>query len=203
MSISLSSSNSVSYISNYEVAATAAVGDNATTAGPTECSLERANSTPVTCHNLWSADTSTGLDSGWRDLSLSVPQGGGTDATEFSVADAETDPLTVSTAAHGSVSVVKIRAGVSAGGTSAAIRSVAVQFYKNGVLQDQEGYTSEFAADAMELDDPVEREQLLTVTPAHTDNDSVTVTLQLRLQALEGIEPDPVAVFGQIFVFTA
>ncbi len=152
----------------------------------------------------WDANLSDGLSSGAVATSFVAHAGGGANGIAWSVTGGVTDPLSFGGVTYGNIVSVKLRAYVGGPGRRMAWSNVVVRFYRNGQLRQSKTIPNILWPDANTLgmgqSNPVVR--TLNVTPTATDNDEVSVSASITLEADTGISPSADDIAGQLYLFT-
>lgn len=199
---SLATSSSISDITGYCVSAEARAGSNGQSGDTPELIVENSIGTSVNGSRVWDTDLSNGFDSMWVGVLFSAAAGGGDGAEQWSVAQGNPSPLIFSSVTYGSIQQVRIRAAVQAP-AKALWQFITVAFYKNGVQTEALTPRHSPQVDATSMSPPVAAEQILTVRPSKTDNDSVTIAGQISLVNPATTPPNADDMFCDVFVDAA
>lgn len=197
----VTSSNSITSISGYRFYSGVRLGSNGDPGGDFEYSTGNSSGISSIGRVVWDEDPETEITSGDRSLSLSANAGGGTNSVAWTVQGGETVPIFYS-GTYGAIASVKIRVAATYAECHTLWSGIMVKFYKNGVLI--ETLTCNLIeVDTRGIEDPVAREQILTVTPTNSDNTKIEITASMKLEFVGLDIPDPNAVYSQAFVFAA
>ena len=151
-------------------------------------------------HVVWDSNLSDGLDSGLFGIELVVSAGSGSSLT--AVKNPINVNVTDSSVSYGFIQRVEIIASVAGVNRRFTWSSVAVRFYKGGTLVQTMTRGPECQPKADTYGVPSIGWQGVEYTPAASDNDSVVITGQVRLQA-NGTIVQPWEVLGKILVFAS
>jgi hypothetical protein len=198
-SSSITTNNSISTISDFCFYAEALVGGDGGSGGPPEYDVGVAADNNSTGSITWDGNYVNGFDSGWIPVELVVSAGGGTGGLRWLVTSGSPDLITYDGVTYGTIQQIRIRAAVQAP-AKFLWRGIAVQFSKAGTVTDSFSLRTGPQVDKTGATPPVAQEQILTITPAASDNDAVTISGQIRLVNAATTQPSPTAMFGQIYV---
>jgi hypothetical protein len=199
---SIVTNSSISPITGFCFYAEVLVGDDGGSGGPPEYDVGVAADNNSTGTIIWDGDLTNGFDSGWIPVQLVVAAGGGTGGLNWLVSGGSPPTITYNGVTYGAIQQVKIVAAVQAP-AGFFWRGISVQFYKAGVETDSYNLRTGPQVNAAGSTPPVAEEEILTITPVAQDNDSVTITGQIRMENASTTQPPPTAMFGQIYVFCA
>jgi hypothetical protein len=149
---------------------------------------------------------SDGLDSGWVAVSFTALAAGGTNALAWNVAGASPAPITFSGASAMVLRSLKMRAAVDGAGRKMSFRNIVVKFFHNAndaspTQTVRVSSSSAPVADTTGLSDPIDAENILTVSAFRTDNQKVVVTAEIQLVTSDTVLPSQDGIFGDIYVF--
>jgi len=177
-------------------------GSNGSTSGAAELLLGNNGSDASIGRITWDGADSGSFDSGEVAFGLVIPAGGGSpNQDSLAVFGAVTNPVNYGLATYGTIIAVVIEAGVQIN-AAVAVTGLSVQFYKAGTQTDTYNLASGPAVDTTTAPNPVAA-QVLTITPGHSDNDSVQILGSIQLTAPDGTFPGADDLFVQIFIQTA
>ena len=196
---SIRSSSGLTDVTGYCVMAEVRVGGNGAPGGPEELKIGRSPKSASSGRVTWTTDLSGGFDSGIVNVRLDLPPGGGAQGVGWSVDGASPRPILYRSVLYGAIRQVLVRAAVQTGALM-LWREMQIAFYKDYVPTDglvlRTGPHVDTTADGEQI-----AEQILTVTPAASDNDKIVVTSQIEMSAPAAVIPGANDIFGQIFVF--
>jgi len=197
-SSSIATNNSISTIIGYCIGAEAVVGSNDATGVP-EFWVGDAAGDMVAGQKQWDSNLSDGFDTGLVSVELNLRPGGGTSGVTWTL---NGSPLVYTGSSYGTITRVRIRAGVSTTAIS-SWRSILIKFMKAGVQTDSFTLKSGPIADTSSDTPPTAKEQILTVTPGPSDIDQVIITGQFRLSDAATTLPNPYELMAQIYIDTS
>jgi hypothetical protein len=197
---SLTTNNSISTITGFCFYAEVLVGDDGGSGGPPEYDVGVSADNNTTGRTTWDGNYTNGFDSGWIPVELIIAANGGAGGLSWAVDGGGSGTLTYGGVTYGALQKIEIRAAIQAP-AEFLWRGIAVQFRKAGVVTDTYSLKTGPQVNQTGATPPVAEEQILTITPAAQDNDSATISGQIRMVNASTSQPPPTAMFGQIFVF--
>jgi hypothetical protein len=194
----LYTSETISEITGYSVFGKAQVGDNLMGEfGEPELILgSGGGSVPI--HTCWDS-TPEDFDTGARPVKLTANPGGGSNGVSWGLQGSAASQ-TYSGASYGALGQVQLRSGMTVPGF-VQWSSISIQWYRNGALVDS---FSRFAGPTVDMrgtTEPMEREQLLTVSTSVQNADKVVVWGKVEIEYEDGVYPAPDDLFAEVFVF--
>ncbi len=191
--------NFISTLSGFNTYAEMLVGSNNAPGGTAEFLIGASATNNTTGRKLWDSDLTDGFDSGWVDVVLTMPATSGPSDVLLKVAGGNPETITYSGIIYSAITRVRIRAGVQAP-AKMSWRNISVIFFKNGIQTDSYSPRTAPHVDTSTLNAPVALEQILTVTPSASDNDSVTIQGSVHLVCAGSSLPAEEDMFGDIFI---
>jgi len=198
----MSSSNTVtndfiSGLAGYCIFSEAVVGSNGAGVDP-ELTLGGSSGLKVVGRSTWDTNLADGFDTGWISVEFNLKPGGGAAGVTWKVG---TTTLTYTQSTYGKIAALHIYAAVQQP-ASASWRNLSVKFYKGGSQTDSFSLRNGPAVDTTSPGSPAAREQILTVTPAASDNDQVIISASIKLTDPSTVLPSVDDLLAQIYVDT-
>jgi hypothetical protein len=145
----------------------------------------------------WDTNLDDGLDSDWRDVSLSINASGN---GESSWEDGDEDPETFSAGTSSTIQSVTIQAAVAGNGLEMDWAGLTIRFYHNGALVETVNPTDGVSANTMNSSNGSPAESIMVVNPTATNANGVFISGMVRLKAGAGTYPGQTDIFGSITI---
>jgi hypothetical protein len=143
----------------------------------------------------WDGNPDDGIDSGWSSVDLIISHSGVTWTVDGQSA-------TIDAPSFNSINQIQIIADSSAQAMM-SWQNVGIQFYSNNQVVDSWGSYGGPTIDETAEQNPIEKQDILTLTPQASNVDKVHLTAQVRMTCPQGVYLDQNSVFGQVLIKTA
>ncbi len=202
-STSVTTSSSISTLTDFTLVGEAMPGDNGNPWGCPGFDLVDPDDDGPFGFVTWETNFNSGFDTGAVPFAMQANPGGGNNGVTWGILDQYADdPVTNTDVSYGAIQKIMVRAAVS-NPARTSITGLVVQFYKGGVVVDSFTASGSLVVDQYSATSAVNAEAILTVTPSRTDCDAVVVSGYLRFQSSGTSEPGEMDMLAQVFLVTA